>query len=216
MFVSLAEICPFNKEIDCRQVATPTPMLPPTGSALKTICPPPPTPMVGGHNKYSFHWKKCFIWSYECFRHFCYCCFSPLLKKGLLYKERFCFQRKNFYCLQGDKFSVLYLLFYISSSFWKGIKRGYSQRKEFTPCGRVNPFLKGCKNNLTKLPPLKEYPFPLRGLHTLHIFCNYVQGGQLLWLPVCFLVQKKKKTFWKGGSTLNRKNLLPKGAISFL
>ena len=33
-------ICPFNKEIECRQVATPMP----TGSALKTICPPPHTP----------------------------------------------------------------------------------------------------------------------------------------------------------------------------
>ena len=38
--VSLAKICPFNKEIECRQVATPTP----TGSLLKSICPHPPHP----------------------------------------------------------------------------------------------------------------------------------------------------------------------------
>ena len=37
IFLCLAKICPFNKEIECRQEATP---LPP-GSALKTICPPP-------------------------------------------------------------------------------------------------------------------------------------------------------------------------------
>ena len=38
--VSLAKIRPFNKEIECGQEATLTP--PPTGSALKTICPPNP------------------------------------------------------------------------------------------------------------------------------------------------------------------------------
>ena len=42
---SLAKICPFNKEIECRQEAT---TATPTGSALKAICPPPR--MVGGHN----------------------------------------------------------------------------------------------------------------------------------------------------------------------
>ena len=41
---SLDKICPFNKEIECRQVATPTP----TGSVLKTICPPPPPAHGGG------------------------------------------------------------------------------------------------------------------------------------------------------------------------
>ena len=35
----LAKIWPFNKEIECAQEATPPP--PPTGSALKTICPLP-------------------------------------------------------------------------------------------------------------------------------------------------------------------------------
>ena len=34
--VSLAKICPFNKETECTQVARPMQ----TGSALKTICPP--------------------------------------------------------------------------------------------------------------------------------------------------------------------------------
>ena len=51
MCVSLAKICPFNKEIEFRQVATPTP--PPTGSLLKTIC-PPPLHGRGGHNYQMF------------------------------------------------------------------------------------------------------------------------------------------------------------------
>ena len=48
--VSLAKICPFNKETECGQEATPTPPPQPTGSALKTICPPPPH-MVGRQNE---------------------------------------------------------------------------------------------------------------------------------------------------------------------
>ena len=56
IYVSLAKVCPFNKEIECGQEATPTPTPTPTGSALKTICSPPsppPPPMEGGHNKCS-------------------------------------------------------------------------------------------------------------------------------------------------------------------
>ena len=55
--VSFAKICPFNKETECEQEATP----PPPGSRHRiknNMSPPPPPHMVGGH-KYLFDTPPC-------------------------------------------------------------------------------------------------------------------------------------------------------------
>ena len=68
--VSLAKIHPFVRETVCRHEATPTRTLPPTESALKTICHPP----YGGGHKYIRMLSVAFVLVNSPNYLPCYCC----------------------------------------------------------------------------------------------------------------------------------------------